>query len=571
MRPVTMLIITLSGGALAGCSDLVTHPVSPDGRGPMLTTAVNQCPRPYNGGARAASVAVASYGAVANDGGDDTCAIQNAVDAGSSVYFPTGDYNVSATIQLPSGTRMYGDGAASRIVSVAGVDVFASLGNSWAFVDNVTVENLGFHSADGGGYALHARTSRYVTFRGNTTTNIGLIHVGTHLPINVWDGTPDPAATAGLTSESQLSYWITVTNNTGQGNFHNGGVGMSGAILLQYLKEATVDNNTLDNYQHGIQWWGGDANPSRGGSHGNPRWARNLTIQYNHVYNSNAGIWGSMGQDVLVFRNYVENCEDVCLDAEGDVNTRFQENHGRNAGHAVADVFHHATNVVWAWNDLRQDGSKGTLLFHTHNDTQDPGQISIIAHNNILRWTAGAGVGTAGKESAKFVEFSNNTLENTVIDMRPNNSGGLQLRGNSLTFDRSTGGAAAIAAGNNYGPWGAPATPVNAGWELEIGGNSISSSASQGWATGIFVQQPAGGAIDTWIYGNTIRDFYPSVGYSRSGTDKYFLIEGNNHSAPLPAQTTNVIVRNNPWSYPLTPTPGDPSNPGGGCGSQRIC
>jgi hypothetical protein len=255
-----------------------------------------------------------------------------------------------------------------------------------------------------------------------------------------------------------------------------------------------------------------------------------------------------MGQDVTVIRNYVEFCADICLDAEGDVNTLFQENHARNAGHAVADVYHYATNVRFAWNDLRQDGTRGNIVFHTHNDTGDPGQISIYAYNNVLRFTDTTGVGYAMKEAANYLLFSNNTLENTVIYMVLGNSGGTYMTGNQLTFTRSTGGTAAIHTGSSYGYDGQPATPVNAHWELEVGGNHISSTVPQGATTpGILVSQLGGQyQIDSWIHHNTIRDFQPSIKIERLNTSKTFLIEGNQRTDSIPSPDVNVVVQNNP-------------------------
>ena len=61
---------------------------------------------------------VTGYGAIANDGGDDTIAIQNAVNAypGGSIYFPPGTYRFQGSLVLPQNVsyRLYGDGPSGR-------------------------------------------------------------------------------------------------------------------------------------------------------------------------------------------------------------------------------------------------------------------------------------------------------------------------------------------------------------------------------------------------------------------------------------------------------------------------
>lgn len=57
-------------------------------------------------------VNVRNHGATPDGSTDDTAAINRALAAGSSIYFPPGSYNYSGRITLPAGKayRLYGDG-----------------------------------------------------------------------------------------------------------------------------------------------------------------------------------------------------------------------------------------------------------------------------------------------------------------------------------------------------------------------------------------------------------------------------------------------------------------------------
>lgn len=82
----------------AGMS-LVGHPVE------AQTTSQSCC------------VSVKDYGAVGDGSTDDTTAIQNALDANSDIYFPTGNYVVSSTLTVPSFRRL--EGGPNAVIWVA--------------------------------------------------------------------------------------------------------------------------------------------------------------------------------------------------------------------------------------------------------------------------------------------------------------------------------------------------------------------------------------------------------------------------------------------------------------------
>lgn len=56
-------------------------------------------------------VSVKDFGAVGDGVTDDTAAIQNAINAGHTIYIPAGTYRITSTLTAPSGTWLQGDGA----------------------------------------------------------------------------------------------------------------------------------------------------------------------------------------------------------------------------------------------------------------------------------------------------------------------------------------------------------------------------------------------------------------------------------------------------------------------------
>jgi hypothetical protein len=64
------------------------------------------------GAAAVDRINITDYGATPNDGRDDTAAINSAVAAGTSIYFPPGSYNYTGQITVPAhkSYRFYGEG-----------------------------------------------------------------------------------------------------------------------------------------------------------------------------------------------------------------------------------------------------------------------------------------------------------------------------------------------------------------------------------------------------------------------------------------------------------------------------
>lgn len=519
----------------------------------------------------AAPPSAGTHNVVPNGATDDGPALQDALNRGGTIYL-RGRYDIYGPLTIYSNTHVYGDRTTAVIYQhTLGNHVFQSH-DTTKHVENVTVDSIRFVGKEYPAYtgsrqlmnaaAVSIWRGRNINVRHNTVDYLGIFAV-----FNEFDPVGVHTYYDQMT-ETKLSANIEVSDNVGVGR--SSLYGDLFGINVGYSQDVRILRNTVRNYLHGIIWIGGDADPGHGrGFHTDPRWARLFRIEGNTVLTTEGGIWGGMGQDIDVLRNYVDGCADVCLDAEGSNNVLFAENDARNAGHAVLDVFFFSKNVMFYWNDVRQDGSYGGYLFHTHNGTQDPAEISISAGSNIFRYMPASGVGLIGKESGQLV-FDNNTLYNAVIDMATNNNGATQMRGNTLSLDRDTGGRPAIHIGRNHGRGGNTVNPINSIYQVEIGGNDISSTVYQA-ARGIYVYENSGKRVNTWIWGNTIREFDPSVHVYGEGTTHYFRIEDNKRTHAITYSgnpTPEVFLYNNTWLSSST-DPGD-SPPGGGCEDPTV-
>ncbi|CAB4164202.1 Pectate lyase superfamily protein [uncultured Caudovirales phage] len=114
------------------------------------------------------TVSVKDFGAVGDGVTDDTAAIQAAITAcggasGKSVYFPAGDYYISAAISVPNYTRIIGDGAAKSRINLQGKPyggvVFKNLDTTewgWFEIQDFCVR--------GGSYAIYNTASTQEQF-----------------------------------------------------------------------------------------------------------------------------------------------------------------------------------------------------------------------------------------------------------------------------------------------------------------------------------------------------------------------------------------------------------------------
>ena len=473
---------------------------------------------------RADWVSIKEFGAKGDGVTDDTTAIANAINSGKAILFPPGTYLVTSTIELPDNTVLVGCGFKS-IIKTNNNNAFSMTGT---YIDvntvpthkkNLIVKNIRFEdTTDNGKVVFVLKTVDNIHIEGCECEKIALVNIGTVIPVNVWDGTNDPNATAGMDNEADLSHNIKIL-----GNKCYGGANATTCINLGYVQYAIVANNIIENYQHGIQWWGGDSNFSRGGNMSNPRWVRDVVIQGNTVRNvDGGGIWGSMGQHITIVGNCVEECRDVGIDSEGSFFLTVTGNTVRNATNACLATFFGSKDVVFEGNIVEQDGSMGSCLAHTWNEVQNTYEINITFSNNVFRYT-GNNIGYIGSfDATKQLRIIGNTFVDVRIDTFNNNAGHRVIKNNTLLFTKaSITSFYAITGGGNHNH------------RLDIVNNIIDTQITQpSGSIGIWVNQyDFNTNVHTLIENNIVKGFTVSINVSgssaNSGIVMRYIIKNN--------------------------------------------
>ena len=134
------------------------------------TGAVN---RPINQ-KLAETVSVNDFGATGNGTTDDTAAIQAALNASKSVYFPAGTYKITSTLTLTSSMNIYGAGYKDTILNGS------SLSNTSAIISYTggdqfsSISNIGFIGAASGSNAIGINVSNgyYASYTNLQFTNM---------------------------------------------------------------------------------------------------------------------------------------------------------------------------------------------------------------------------------------------------------------------------------------------------------------------------------------------------------------------------------------------------------------
>jgi len=304
---------------------------------------------------------------------------------------------------------------------------------------------------------------------------------------------------------------------------------------FRYIENATVSNNEIHGYLHGLMYWGGDSDHTRDGQPDNPRWAMAITFSHNRVSGSGqGGIWGSMGKDITVSANSVSDVGDVGIDFEGTQGALAEGNTCRNARNGCGSTFFFNSRIIFRNNNFTQpDASEPILRIYNSARTLDNKEILIA--NNVFKCEDPAKACTVDDASgpAALIEFVGNHLYNSTIAFDSNNTGRVVISGNSLIFGQALEKPAVSL--QSFG-----ATSV-------IDSNKITSSVKQNQnAVGIDVKNSDYNHSNRYeISNNDLTGFFHAIRVAalgkNAGTSAHFEICGNSlHSGEITKDNRNA-------------------------------
>jgi len=277
-------------------------------------------------------------------------------------------------------------------------------------------------------------------------------------------------------SELNSSSDIKLIGNTA---FSNRSDGPSGAAVnITFTQGVVANDNFIQGFVHGFQWWGGDANPKTGqGAVTNKRGARDLSFIGNKITDvGGGGIWGSMGEGVVASGNIIETCGDVCLDSEGSNSVVFSNNYVKDGANGAIATFYYNRDVLITGNTVVSSSwDKPLLRTYTTGQTAPYDRDTQVVGNHFTCLdTSPCFISSTSGLPERFV-FKDNTLRNVTVflsDANPKHI--VVISGNDFLFDvAATRVYGAIWAGRTYS-----LSPGDPGY-CEISNNTVRSNVEQ--------------------------------------------------------------------------------------------
>jgi hypothetical protein len=391
---------------------------TPAGTGAVVTTVQTKL-RQY--------VNVKDFGAVGDGVTNDTAAIQAALDAANTVEFADGTYLLGSRLNLNSNNILVG--ANATILWNASSFANAIQGSA---VTNVVINNLKFRSS------VAVTASETYGIKVISSQQIKITNCQSKL-VNLC-----------LATTSAANYAAVVTDEN-SGNFNcsadilvsdcivdgPGKVSQAsqGGIYMQYVQRFAITNCVVKNAGHGIQYYGGDANPAVNGAVANERKCKLGSISNCVVENiEGGGVWGSMGDGIDISNCSVKSCDDVGIDLEGSNNCTATGNFVSTCINGGLTNFFFCRNIVFSGNTVVQN-TAAYPLYRCYNSSLTADNKSVTITGNTFNCTA-ANVGSVDWNNgpSETINVTGNTFINTVLYIVATNLKYVNVIGNSLLF-----------------------------------------------------------------------------------------------------------------------------------------
>ena len=352
-------------------------------------------------------------------------ALQSLLDTDENVFLPAGTYAISKTLTLKDGTTIAGE-AGTRLVMNGAGDVFRASGK---LKGGLLVRASHFRFRDitivakdivKNRHAVRMDSVEDVRLERVETIGLGGLRINTTYPVNVWDKTPDPPATAGMTGDECLSSNIVVRSC----RFDGGKRGMGCGVDISYATVIDVRDSVAINLSHGFQFWGGDSFHERGGRLENDKRLKKLVVANCRAVNvSGGGIWATMAENILVTNCSATLCLDVGIDFEGCHKAEAVNCSVRDCRNGNYSTFMFCTRDVafrHCFSELTGEFPY-TCHFFNSNSTQRKGEQCITLEDCVF--TSNRPSLVRVQSAAREFRFVGNMCTNVIFDPRATNMG----------------------------------------------------------------------------------------------------------------------------------------------------
>ena len=373
-------------------------------------------------------ISVEKAGIVGDGTTDVTDKLQQLFDKYDTVYFPKGNYLITKKLSSKSGQVIYGNGTAAIVSKSTNPFNFIEVRSK----ENVQIKNVNFIAPDNTqspDYAVRIFNSKGVHITNVRGTNAGLVAATGFEGVD-YKSINDYKSGDRTTGSSD----VVIDNCTGTGSVP--ATKATRGIWFEYVNNWKISNSSFKNYVQGVQWWGGDSNPEKNGDTSNERKTKNGTVESVTATNiAGGGIWGSMGENIMVKKCNVSNCGDVGIDFEGCFNSSAINNTVKDCKNGCLATFHYNKNISFDNNVISQsDPASPLACIFNSSQKQDNAAISFTNNN----FSAGKGTGVIVQQGpSNNILFEKNTLTNVVLNLAFNNNKIIEIKNNTIKLTRT--------------------------------------------------------------------------------------------------------------------------------------
>lgn len=385
--------------------------------------------------------------------GDDTAVLQHLLNAdGPRISRRDPPYRIATTLRLRPGSRVLIEpgtrfvwtgpvGSAARILHV-----FDAAGSDCT----IEVEN-------GGSATVEAQVPTNYVYAAGMRGHRGFTVIGLHarechhVRVDASVGSYAAVRTSG--SGANVPRDVLVIG--GGASFAKMLGDSHGACALFFVVGGEVRGARYENVRHGVQWWGGNADPDRGDREGvaaNERKCRDLVIEQVIVRGvGGGGIWGAMGRGVIVRDCSVEDAQDVAFDNEGGTDILFERCTARNGRNGCFATFFVCDGTRFVdCTGLVDDKTYPLLrIYNSSLSNAENRGLEVVGGRFECSDRSGPATMDTRNGPVQTLSITGAALRNVRIDTAFHNMYRTVVRGNTLTFPYPISEAAAIRVGGS--------------------------------------------------------------------------------------------------------------------------